>query len=177
MNVNLEAPASTTSIISEADWEQYSGNWIWRAVQCLVDLPEFSPSPKWIANRLNVGVEKAVEAIDGLERIGRVIRTSKGSYKLTQEWDYINSDNQSREKLLSAQSRIAPQLISKLTTSDAFTSQFFTGDQATIKKYSPHFMRLFKEMSEEAKSNGCTDVIAVQMSFVQLTITKEEGAL
>lgn len=175
MNLTGETTSRKPVTVTQSDWEQWLGNWIWRAVQCLVEMKDFNPSPKWIAGRLNVSIEKAVEALEGLERLG-CIRKAANTYIVTSDWMQLTPEELTRERLLNAQSRIAPQLISKLTTNDAFTSQFLVGDKALIKKYSPRFMKLFKEMNDEAIASNCKEVIAAQISFVQLSGTLEEGA-
>ena len=58
--------------------DNYSGNWIWRAVECLVKSKDFNPSPKWIADRLSISIENAVDAIEGLEKLRLITRTSTG---------------------------------------------------------------------------------------------------
>ncbi|MCE3009751.1 MAG: DUF4423 domain-containing protein [Proteobacteria bacterium] len=170
----MEIQTEKSSTVSQADWEQWLGNWIWRATQCLVEAPDFNPSPKWIANRLNITIEKAVEAIEGLERLGCIKR--KGiSFEVVNDWMQLTPDELSRERLLAAQSRIAPQLISKLDQNDAFTSQFFLGNKEMLAKYTPKFMELFRQMNEEAQRSGHTDVLAAQISFVQLTAAQQGG--
>lgn len=154
------------------DWEQWSGNWIWRATQCLVESPDFNPSPKWIAGRLGVSIEKALEALEGLERLGCIKRVG-ATFKVVQGWFQNTPELTSKEKLLLAHSKVAPQLMSKLTSEDAFTTQFFLGNQELIKKYAPRFIQLFKEMNEEAIKMGHKDVIASEMSFTQLTMASE----
>ncbi len=161
---------------TQADWEQWLGNWIWRAVQCLVEAPNFNPSPKWIANRLDITIEKAVEAVEGLERLGCIARDGH-SYKIVEAWMQLTPASLDRNRLLNAQSRIAPQLISKLTSADAFTTQFFLGDKELVKKFAPKFMELFKQMNEEGTKLNHKDVVAAQISFVQLTDESKAGGL
>jgi DNA-binding transcriptional regulator YhcF (GntR family) len=175
MNVTLETQTNLVPKPTQADWESWLGNWIWRAVQCLVELPEFNPSPKWIATRLNISVENAVEAIESLERLG-CIKKANSTFMIVSEWQQLTPSELTNDRLLNAQSRIAPQLISKLTPFDAFTSQFMIGDKEIIRKYSTKFMKLFKEMNDEAKTGKCNEVIAAQISFVQLSGSQEEGA-
>lgn len=161
-------------IPTQADWEQWLGNWIWRATQCLVESPDFNPSPKWIGKRLNISIEKSVEAIEGLERLGCIARSGT-TFKVVENWMQLTPQTLDRNSLLSAQSRIAPQLISKLTSDDAFTSQFFVGNKNLIRKYAPKFMELFKQMNDEGIQLGHNDVVAAQISFVQLTGDQEFG--
>lgn len=165
----------TTATSSQADLEQWFGNWIWRAVQCLVESPDFNSSPKWIASRLNISVENAVEAIEGIERLG-CIRREGASFKVVDNWMQLTPDKLEANRLLAGQARIVPQLMSKMTPTDAYTSQFFIGNRELIRKYAPKFMELFKQMNDEGMKAAHTDVVAAQISFVQLTSDKAGGA-
>lgn len=156
------------------DWEQWMGNWVWRAVQCLVELPEFNPSPKWVAQRLNISVEKSVEAIEGLERLGAIRRHGSG-FKVATPWMQVGTESLQRPQLLSAHGRIAPQLMSKLSAQDSFSSQFFLGSRALVKKYGPLFMELFKKMNDEGQNLQDKEVMAAQISFVQVTADAKAG--
>lgn len=160
---------------SDADWEQWFGNWTWRAVQCLVESPDFNPSPKWIASRLNISVENAVEAIEGIERLG-CIRRDGLKFKVANGWMQLTPEKLDGKRLLAGQARIVPQLMSKMTPTDAYTSQFFIGNRELIKKFAPKFMELFKQMNDEGMSAAHTDVVAAQISFVQLTDDQAGGA-
>lgn len=174
--MEIQTGSNTNFEPTELDWEQWLGNWTWRAVQCLVEATDFNPSPKWISQRLNITVEKSVEAIEGLLRLGCIQRDGH-SYKVNTNWMQLTPTNLNRGRLLNAQSRIAPQLISKLTSDDAFTSQFILADKELIKKYAPKFMSLFKEMNDEGLASKRNEVVAAQISFVQLTSEKEAGGL
>lgn len=174
MNTETELKIGLENSPGQADWEQWLGNWIWRAVQCLTECPSFNPSPKWIAKRLNITVENAVDAMEGLERLGCIVRDGH-SFKVKSDWFQLSPKTLDNENLLAAQSRIAPQLISKLTPHDAFTSQFFVGNKDLISKYSPKFMALFRQMNDEGLRQGQNDVIAAQISFVQVTTPLEGG--
>ncbi len=160
--------AQDQSVVTQDDWMHWLGNWTWRAVQCLVESSDFNPSPNWIARRLNISVENAVNAIEGLERLGCISRVGF-TYKVNSDWHQLKASDIGPERLLRAQSNIAPQLMSKLQASDAFTSQFFLGSEKTVKLFAPKFMALFKEMNDIGVKENCTDVIASEMSFVQLT--------
>lgn len=52
----------------------FAGNWVWRATEALIDHPDFEPSAQWLKNRLNISLEEAVEALDGLEKLGVLTR-------------------------------------------------------------------------------------------------------
>ena len=176
IDIQNSSPIGPIAQTTPSDWEQWLGNWIWRATQCLTEAPDFNPSPKWIAKRLNISIENAVEAIEGLERLGCIVRHGI-SYKVVENWMQLTPNKLDRTKLLSAQSRIAPQLISKLTPQDAFTSQFFIGNKELVGKFAPKFMDLFKQMNDEGTRLGHKEVVAAQISFVQVTSEQEAGGI
>lgn len=167
MNLENELPNEILDSQSK-DWEQWLGNWTWRAIHCLIDSPDFNPSPKWIASRLNISVDKAVEGLEGVVRIG-CVKLVDGKYFCVEDWFQLSPVNLARNKLLAAHTRIVPQLISKLNDSDAFTSQMFLADKELVQKYGKRFMALFEEMHNEGKAKKSKDVVAAQISFVQLT--------
>lgn len=158
----------------QEDLALWAGNWIWRAVQTLVESPDFNPSAKWIAQRLNITVEKAVNALDGLERLGILARVDN-TYKTQAGWFQVGEDKLSSKQLLSAHASLAPQVLSKLKPDDKYTAQFFRGDAELLIKYAPKFIELYKQMDQEGKDQGLTEVIASQISFAVLTEDKSGG--
>ena len=70
----------------------YTQSWVWRAIEALVLAKDFDPSPRAIANRLNVSVETIVDALDGLERLGSIQR-SGGTYTRNQELNAITPEH------------------------------------------------------------------------------------
>ncbi|RYZ91318.1 MAG: DUF4423 domain-containing protein, partial [Proteobacteria bacterium] len=125
MDVTTDREGSVLGAESRAsDLQSWAGNWIWRAVQTLVRAPDFSSSPKWVATRLNISVEKALDALEGLERLGFISREGSG-FVHTKEWVQLLPGKVTRAQLLNEHSKIAPQIITKLTARDKFTTQFF----------------------------------------------------
>ena len=154
--------------LSNSDWSQWFVTWIWHAVLTLVELKNFNPSPKWIAKRLNISVEQAVEAIEGLERLN-LIRRDGESFKAVSDYVSITTEQLSRDELLSGHCRIVSQLLAKLGPHDLYTVDFVVADKEAMEKYGAQIYRLVKEMEKDAKNRGCTEVVGVQMSFMQLT--------
>ncbi|RYZ93647.1 MAG: DUF4423 domain-containing protein [Proteobacteria bacterium] len=170
----MEANPNRGGTVKEAearasDLQSWAGNWIWRAVQTLVRAPDFNPSPKWVATRLNVSVEKALDALEGLERLGFITRDGAGGYAHTKEWVQLLPGKVTRAQLLNEHSKIAPQIITKLTAKDKFTTQFFIADQALVAAYAPKFIQLYRELNEEGLKLGLKEVFASEISFAQLT--------
>lgn len=150
------------------DLHQYAGNWIWRALECLVEAKDFQSSPKWAAARLNVTVEKVVDGYEGLERLGYVRRNGAEYVKAAPEY-HIGAKDMSSDDLLGIHAKLAPQVISKLKPSSKFTTWFFLADNELVAKYAPKFMALYAEMHKEGLQKGLTEVIASEISFANLS--------
>ena len=166
--------ADLTAKQVEVDLAQWAGNWIWRTIQCLIESPDFNPSPKWSANRLGISIEKAVEAFDGLERLG-IIKRENNTFKVNSSWFQLTPNGATKESLLAAHTKVAPQILSKLTTNDKFTVQFLRGNRELLNKYAPKFIQLYKEMNDEAEAKGLKEVIASEISFAILTQEENGG--
>lgn len=147
---------------------QWLGNWIWRSVQCLVECPDFNASPKWSAQKLNVSVDKIVEAFEGLETLG-FIKKENNTYIPVTNWMQITPIHTTKSELLDSHTKLAPQILSNLTTNDKFTVQFFRGNDELLAKYAPKFVELYKQMNLEAEKLGLTEVIASEICFAKLT--------
>lgn len=161
---------------NEQDLTIYCSSWIWRAVECLVKAPDFNASPKWIAERLNVTLEKAVDALDGLERLKLISRTP-GGFEANTTLNIVDEMQLGRAEQLQIQSKLAPQIISKLTDKDKFAIQFFLGNAELIGKFTPRIVEILNEMSEAGLQTGAKDVMAVEISFSQLSAHTSEGSL
>ena len=148
--------------------KQFTDNWIWRTVHCLIENPNFDPSPRSIASKLDVSVEKAVDAVEGLLKLG-LIEKSSGTYKVKSQWFQILPKDLSSADILDTHIKLAPQILSRLNEDDKFTVQFFKGNETLLKKYVPRFIELYKQMDEEAQREGISDVMASEISFVKLT--------
>lgn len=157
----------------KTDLQFYAQSWIWRATECLVDSPDFEASPKWAAKRLNVTVEKIVDAFEGLERLGYIAR-SGSSFIKPKEYLAVNTNHLTREDLLDFHSKLAPQITSKLTTSDKFTTWFFNADSNLIAEFTPKFMKLYQDLIDEGTRRKCKEVYASEVSFTQITSTSEQ---
>jgi len=161
----LEPNAQTQK---QDDLNHYCMSWIWRAVECLVGTPEFHSSPKWISQRLGITVEQAVDAIEGLERLG-FIQPDGRSFKRAQEVQFVRPNDISRSEILRNHSMIAPQILSKLSQNDKYMTWFFAADEQLLSEFAPKFSALYTEMINEGTKRGCKGVIASDISFANLT--------
>ena len=168
--------AGTVVEMQLSDSALYLQNWIWRAMECLVESPEFDPSPKWAARRLNVSVEKVVDALEGLERLGFVKKDGKTYIKCIKEYHYGPREIPS-EELLHVHKRLTQQTLTKMTTRSKFSNWFFLSDDQILSKYSPLFIDLYKRMHKEGLEKGCTQVVASEICFATLTDNGEAGGV
>lgn len=160
-----------TSTHYPQDLSSFTGNWIWKAVMCLVESPDFQPSPKWTASRLNISIENAVDALDGLERLN-LIRRDGSSYIVTEQSLQISDKDISPARLAADTSLLMQQAVSKITSEDKFTIQFFLGNKALVSEYAPKFMALYSDMEKAAHDRNLTDVVLSQISFSVITDNK-----
>lgn len=151
-----------------SDLALYSQNWIWRAIECLVEAPDFQPSPRWSAERLNVSVEKIVDAFDGLERLGYIKRDGATFKKIKKEY-HFGPNEISRENLLEIHSRLTHQVTMKMDSRSLFSNWFFLADEEIVSKYTPLFIDLYRKMMSEGLHKGSKDVYASLISFAHLT--------
>lgn len=181
MNIEKNTEIQNLEIVTakdqmKTDLNQYCANWIWRSVECLVEAPDFESSPKWSAKRLNVSVDKIVDAIEGLERLGYIKRDGS-TYIKPKEYVAVDTSHLNRENLFEFHSKLAPQIITKLTSNDKFTTWFFNADDQLISEFAPRFMKLYKEMNDEGVRRKCKDIFASEISFAQLTEKQNIGGL
>lgn len=147
--------------------EMYCGNWIWRAVECLLDSKE-NHTISSIAERLNISMENAVKAIEGLVSLGYITWQNDNIVKLVPEY-HLGTSEIDKKEWLKIYSRLSPQIVSKLTKDDKFTTWFFLCDDEIVSRYAPKFMSLYKEMMAEGLSKGAKEVYASELSFAVLT--------
>lgn len=158
----------------QTDLENWTGNWIWRTVQCLAQSPDFNDSPRWIAQKLNVSIEKALDAIEGLERLGFIAKVD-GKLKVLESWKQITPADVPPANLLAHFSKLAPQIITRVKPEDKFTSQFFLADEELVAECASKIMKAFKEMNDEALKRGAKDVYASEIVFAKMTLQGSNG--
>lgn len=161
--------------IYESDFCSFTGNWIWKAVLCLIESPDFNPSPKWISQRLNISIENAVEAVEGLERLGYISK-SNNNYVTNNSDLHISYKEAPKKVILQNTAELMQQTISKITLNDKYMIKFMLGNDTLISEFCPRFSALYSEMENKAKELKLTDVIVSQISFSVLT-REESGAL
>lgn len=154
--------------ISASDLIHFCGNWVWRAVEALVQAKDFNPEPAWIADRLNISASAAKDALEGLERIGMIMKVNN-SYRTNAELSYHQASDIDRSDLYYVHTKIRDQIAERMNTKDCYSNLFFLGNKELISKFYNKFSTLIEELNKDGLEAGCTDVYAFELSFSKLT--------
>ena len=146
----------------------YADSWIVRAVECLVTARDFNPSPKVIAQRLNITVEQAVESLDALEKIGNIIKTNH-TYVKAENITILGERNATASELLKSHSKLAPQIMSQLTEESIFTTQISLGTLEIARKHSHRVIEFLNAIDSEASTLQNPDVLAIEISIAKIS--------
>ncbi len=179
-------PASTTAIGSYESkekaelLERFFGDWIWRAVECLVELEDFNPSPRWISNRLGISVEQAVDAIDGLLVLGLIRRDQDGGYVKDADTKIPKKDYTKEEfnKLISDYFIMSNQINSRMKVSkynDTFMRHLIlAGSRLEVDKCIRKIRQAIEELKDaNSVSAPDIDIFGATIGFVSLTEDKD----
>lgn len=144
--------------ISASDLIHFYGNWVWRAVEALVQARDFNPSPSWIADRLNISAEAATDALEGLLRIG-VIKKTGEIYRTSTQFQYIGDTALDRSDLFQIHSKVKDQISSKLKSRDCFSNAILLSSRANVAEFYKKFCVLVEELNSNANiEDDATDV-------------------
>ena len=95
--------------------ELFYGNWIWRAVLTLIDHPKFNSSPKWISETLNISIEEAVDAFEGLEELHLVSRSEDGRLIAKSPTFIVPEDKTSKNFIVKKHKLVSQQILARST--------------------------------------------------------------
>ncbi|MCH2534061.1 MAG: DUF4423 domain-containing protein [Bdellovibrionales bacterium] len=154
--------------------KQYTGNWVVRAVGCMVELTERSLDPRWMAQKLDVSIEEILKSLDILESLGIIKKTPEGGFKKILKYVYYTDRNMVPEHVLADHVLISSQLMSRLKPRDDKRGSFYrTSFVATnielAKKYFLKIEQTLKDFLIESAQSESDTVIACSFSGVELT--------
>lgn len=154
--------------------KQYTGNWVVRAVGCMVELTDKSLDPRWMAEKLDVSIEEIFKSLDILESLGIIKKTPLGEYKKILKYVYYTDRNMVPEHVLADHVLISSQLMSRLKPRDEKRGSFYrTSFVATnidlAKKYFLKIEQNLKDFLIESAQSESNTVIACSFSGVELT--------
>lgn len=151
---------------------EYIGNWVWRATASLIDTKDFNPSPKWIAKKLNVTLEEVIDALEGLEKLGIIGRSTNG-YKKLLKYVYFSDRDLDPKSVLSDHVLISTQIMGRLNPANPNVGSFYrTGFVATnqdlAKKYFLKIESVMKEFLMESANCSADAVYAFTFSGIDV---------
>jgi len=155
--------------ISTSDLIHFCGNWIWRAVEALVQAKDFNPNPAWIADRLNISAVAASEALEGLERIGMIVKT-EGGYVGSEVLAQYKGGSIDRSDRFEIHNKIKEQISNRTTSRDCYANAVFLSSKVDINDFYKKFCGLVEELNNKALSEGTgAEVYAMELSLARLT--------
>ena len=153
----------------------YTQSWVWRAIEALVLAKDFDPSPRSIANRLNISIEAAVDALDGLERLGSIYRDGR-NYARNLNLNLITPENTSKNQILHAHTNITNQMITKLTPDSFYTNQICLGSIKLVKENLYKISDFLNTLDQEGRNEDSPGLISVEFSVSCIENTNNIGA-
>lgn len=155
--------------LSTSDLIHFCGNWIWRAVDALVASKDFNSDPTWVADRLNISVEAAKDALDGLERIGRIKKSETG---LVANAEFSNFDNVDldRSDRFEIHNKIKDQITSRITSRDSYCNLVLLSSRGNVSDFYDGFCRLVEEFAAKSDADETsTEVFGMELSLARLS--------
>lgn len=164
-----EKTAAEKKNISTSDLIHFCGNWVWRAVEALVQAKDFNPDPAWIADRLNISASAAKDALEGLERIGMIIRSgdSFAGSPILENYDYSDIDRSDRFEI---HNKIKDQISAKITSRDSYLNVVLPSSPESIKEFYEGFCNLVEQLNaKNIAGDNANDIYAMELSLARLT--------
>lgn len=162
-NNDLQKPADLASV----DLNSYGANWVWRAIESLVTAKNFDPSVTAIANRLNVSIEAVVSALEGLERMGLIVRSGRTFIK-PDGVTILNQATHSKTDLLASHSHLAPQIIGLLDEECIFTTRFSLGSIKIARKHAHKLQEFLNAVDADGSNEEDPNLLAIEISIAQI---------
>lgn len=95
----------------------FYSNWVWRAVHALSDHPKFKSSPTWIAKTLSISVEEVVDALEGLEELGFLVK-KESSYVSKSPQILLPEEKTTKSFAISCHKKLSQQMLIKSQVSE-----------------------------------------------------------
>jgi hypothetical protein len=169
---------SSQSHVSYSDaLANYRGNTDWWVVFAAFDLPDFQPSPLWIAKRTFLPIETVVEALEGLSTLG-YLRKDNGSFFPIKGKDFVKIDVTSRKKeeVLNEHSLIARQILNQLSENAlvAVEHRCFASNVEILSELYTDIAMAFDKAYKSSQDSSKKDKI-FKMTFTAVDVLNEKG--
>lgn len=136
--------------------DTYKMNSNWWAVYACYDLPDFTPSPKWIEQKTGIQVSEVVEALDGLTALGFLVKEG-GAFYPSKDKNYVKFSwpKKSKAEIIDQHSTVSLQILNQLNdqTTIAFDHQCFASNPQIITELYKDFEAAIKKAFEKSQQN------------------------
>ena len=158
-------------------WVAYCTNWTWRAVECLVDLPDFQPSMKSVSKRLNISLEEAVDAVEGLESLKLIKRTLTGSFVRTARTVVPTDFGVPLNDVLRGHMHVATELSARIIDKEnmRFSNCFFTSNRERLAVALKQIESIMRGLCEDIDPDSDTEVFALEFSCASLSARPQDS--
>ncbi len=160
---------TTSNDISISDLVHYCSSWTWRAVDALSQAQDFNADPKWISDRLNISVEVAKDALEGLIRIGVLVK-SGDTYTSQDVFSFADEEQLERSDLYQIHSKIKAQVSERLSVRDCFANGIVLSNKENIRNFYNKFSALMADLNASSLNDStCTEVYGLELSLSRLS--------
>ena len=150
--------------------ENFERNWVWRSVFALLDHQSYSGKASWLAEKLGISSEEAVESLEGLEHLGLVQLTEAGYRPLQKEYKSMNNRNSKAH--LKGHLNLSQAILDRMLTNEHYyLSQFILWNRALSEEFYTEFMELLTRFQNHSKrcDRSLEDVYALSFNAVRVS--------
>lgn len=173
----LQAGNSPEQISFNSAMEAYHRNSDWWTVFASFDLPDFNPSPMWIAKKTNLPVEEVVEALEGLTVLGFLTREGGAFYPVKGK-DFVKFDVKAKSKAetIEEHALISNQMLNQLRAEAvvAVDHRCFAGNLDTLKSLYADINAAFEKAYEKSRTQPNNDRI-FKLTFTAVDVVNHSA--
>jgi len=167
--------------LSEAAYEEalenFYGMSIWRELHALLEHQEFNSSPKWIANKLNISIEEALDAVEGLTALGLIGKNDDGSFFPKQLQILIPTEKMNRVEMAKNHLLISHQILNGFSADSEdnfFRNCYYLSNKDLVDELTENIKLALKEFREKSDITTNKDgLYAIQITGTNI-IEKSE---
>lgn len=156
--------------------KHFAGNWIWRAADALVLHPEFQGSPSWLQARLGISLEEAVDALEGLEKLG-IIRREGGKVNKGRPQFIVPDDLNSRSVKVQNYVNDAIQNVSRLGEHElgvGYSLYSLLTKEQVFEVYS-RIQKMLEDLDQSPKTSKSNKLFNLTFAGVEVEVTQDGG--
>lgn len=159
--------------------ETFQKNTHWWTVFATFDLPDFQPSPLWIAKKTKISVEEVVEALEGLVSLG-YLQKQKDSFSIIKGKEFLNFDwsNKSKAQIIDEHALVSQQILNDLheNTTVAFDHRFLAANKMIITELYQDIQKAFSSAFEKAQKSPSENDAIFKITFTGVDVLKSNDS-